>query len=245
MTRVLGGPYRVALCDIGETVVRHNPGFTATIAREATALGAEAELNNVRRVIDEEWHHAIADPANYGFTADVDQSKSFWLSLYSTIGARLGLGDSNEFVDRLYSHFTQFDSYAAMDGAHEALSQLRHAGIRVVAASNWEPWLLDLLVHLRMYDLFDHCVVSGIVGLEKPDPRFFLHALDVSGAAPIETVHMGDSFEADVQGAWTVSLDAIWVNTRGDMHRHECPTATTISEAVDMAINAGCRARDH
>ena len=59
----------------------------------------------------------------------------------------------------------------------------------------------DLLRH------FDHHSFSDDVGIYKPDPRIFAHALEGLGSAPEETAHVGDLRRTDVAGAngvgWT------------------------------------------
>ena len=109
-----------------------------------------------------------------------------------------------------------------------------------MAASNWEPWLLDLLDHLGLRECFDALAVSGLVGVEKPDAAFFERALEIAGATRDETVHIGDSFYADVQGAWGASLDAIWINWDGRPPQ-ACPTVDTIGAAADAVIAAARR----
>jgi putative hydrolase of the HAD superfamily len=47
------------------------------------------------------------------------------------------------------------------------------------------------------------------VGKKKPDPEIFNYALKVGGVRPPEAVMIGDSLEADVEGALNVGMHAI------------------------------------
>ena len=44
-------------------------------------------------------------------------------------------------------------------------------------------------------------VDSGLVGVEKPDPRIFQFAFDAFDVGPANTVHLGDIYATDVLGA--------------------------------------------
>lgn len=66
----------------------------------------------------------------------------------------------------------------------------------------------------------DRCVtavaISEEIGVRKPEPAIFQHALAALGVVGGETVHVGDDFGADVEGARAAGLAAgIWVN-RGE-----------------------------
>ena len=46
--------------------------------------------------------------------------------------------------------------------------------------------------------LLDFVIDSSVVGISKPDPRIFALGLQAAGAAPAETVYVGDSYFVDV-----------------------------------------------
>ncbi len=60
-------------------------------------------------------------------------------------------------------------------------------------------------------DCFDSVVISGEVGIGKPDPEVFMYALDQLGASPDGAVMIGDSWERDVLGALGAGMSAVWV----------------------------------
>ncbi len=59
---------------------------------------------------------------------------------------------------------------------------------------------------------FENVIISEIVGINKPDPAIFQHALDLAGAQKHESLMIGDSLEADVYGALNFGMDAIYFN---------------------------------
>jgi putative hydrolase of the HAD superfamily len=50
---------------------------------------------------------------------------------------------------------------------------------------------------------------------EKPDAAIFHTALEQAGAAPHETVHVGDSRHADVEGARACGITPVLLDRRG------------------------------
>jgi len=59
---------------------------------------------------------------------------------------------------------------------------------------------------------FNQVITSESVGVKKPNPRIFNHALERAQAAAHESLMIGDSVEADVLGALKVNMKAIHFN---------------------------------
>jgi len=119
----------------------------------------------------------------------------------------------------------QADVRAAMLGALEfgaypdavpALESLRAAGLRRVAASNWDCSLPDGLAMAGLGGLLDGAVSSAVAGAAKPDPAVFLAALELAGCEPGEALFAGDSLENDVEGALACGMQAALVLREGD-----------------------------
>jgi putative hydrolase of the HAD superfamily len=62
---------------------------------------------------------------------------------------------------------------------------------------------------------FGAIVISAELGIAKPDPRIFEHALRAIGADANGSVMIGDSLTRDVAGARSAGLRSIWID-RGD-----------------------------
>ncbi|HEY7257769.1 MAG TPA: HAD family hydrolase [Gaiellales bacterium] len=59
---------------------------------------------------------------------------------------------------------------------------------------------------------FDAVVISGDVGIAKPRPEVFAHALELLGVGASQAVMVGDSLERDVRGAEACGIRGIWLN---------------------------------
>ncbi|MGV0035210.1 MAG: HAD family hydrolase [Candidatus Azotimanducaceae bacterium WSBS_2022_MAG_OTU7] len=67
------------------------------------------------------------------------------------------------------------------------------------------------LASMGASDLFDAIVVSGEIGLKKPDPRIFEHCLDLVSPKASESVYVGDNPTADIEPASRLGMKAIWM----------------------------------
>jgi putative hydrolase of the HAD superfamily len=59
---------------------------------------------------------------------------------------------------------------------------------------------------------FQNIIISEVVGVNKPDPLIFQHAVDLAGTTKEESLMIGDSIEADIRGALGFGIDAIYFN---------------------------------
>ena len=83
--------------------------------------------------------------------------------------------------------------------------------VRTGILSNFSGNLEVILGEEGLLALVDQVFDSGVVGIRKPDPEFFRHALRRLGASPDRSAMVGDSIEMDLRPARGVGLCAIWV----------------------------------
>ena len=62
---------------------------------------------------------------------------------------------------------------------------------------------------------FDVILISGEVGIGKPDSEIFLQALEDLAALPTESVMVGDSLNRDILGAQHAGIKGVWLNRSG------------------------------
>jgi len=70
---------------------------------------------------------------------------------------------------------------------------------------------------------FDAVVVSGELGVGKPDPRIFEHALASLRCGPEGAAMVGNSLTRDIAGALAAGLRAVWVNRFGEARPRDLP----------------------
>jgi HAD superfamily hydrolase (TIGR01549 family) len=82
-----------------------------------------------------------------------------------------------------------------------ALERLRRHGLALAVVANWDFSLHEQLRRHRLRGWFDHVVMSGELGVRKPDPAPFRAALERLGVEPARAVHVGDHPPHDEVGA--------------------------------------------
>ena len=102
-----------------------------------------------------------------------------------------------------------------LPGAIETLTTLKARGIKLAVVSNWDSLLRGILDSLEISPLLDAIVLSGEVGVSKPDPEIYRIALSQLGVNANEAVHVGDSQENDLQAAQQVGIRTILIDPSG------------------------------
>jgi 2-haloacid dehalogenase len=91
------------------------------------------------------------------------------------------------------------------------LADLRGAGVRLFGLSNWSAETFVVARALPEYaflEWFNAIVISGDVGVTKPDPRIFRHLLDTYRLEPSKTLFI-DDIQANIDAATALGLLAV------------------------------------
>ena len=139
----------------------------------------------------------------------------------------LGKSTSAEFESLLAAHLIRTDGgpvsadglLARMFGAEsldegmlEVIRTARRAGLRTALLSN--SWGGGYPRHL-FPELFDAVVISGEVGMRKPEERIFQYALELVGLEPGECVFI-DDIEQNIAVAQSLGLATVHHRTASD-----------------------------
>jgi putative hydrolase of the HAD superfamily len=127
-----------------------------------------------------------------------------------------------------------------MPGVREALEILKRIDLRLVVVSNSNGTVEQILINLRLKQYFNKIIDSHVVGFEKPDPRLFYHALEISGSDPESTLHIGDLYHVDVIGACSAGLHAVLLDPFGDWGDVDClrsPDLISFAKNIERTFN--------
>ena len=107
------------------------------------------------------------------------------------------------------------NTHTLVPGAKETLEALRDKGYRLFAASNSFGHLQrNRLAKAGVSTLFEDTFISMDIGYDKPDVRFFEHALRATGLQAEEVLMLGDSMTTDILGAKAVGMKTCFFNRR-------------------------------
>lgn len=110
--------------------------------------------------------------------------------------ALLGLEYSDACVQRWAGlQLAANDQITLFDGIVEVLRELKKRGyvLGIVTSRSKEEYEADRGLFDQIERYFDHIVLSEMTGKHKPDPEPLLKFMELSGAAPEQTLYIGDS----------------------------------------------------
>jgi putative hydrolase of the HAD superfamily len=120
-------------------------------------------------------------------------------------------------------------------GVRDRLDAMRRDSWKVAVVTNGESGVQEATVErIGLAALIDACVVSGAVGVGKPDPRIFELASERCGVSLDGAWMVGDA-EVDVLGADRVGVRSVWL-TRGRRWTRTDVTPTLIADTLDGAL---------
>jgi len=209
---------RAVFFDAGETLLHPHPSFPELLSATLSQEGIDASPDRIREqvhVLGDRFHRAATDGELWS-TSEA-RSRAFWGSVYSLLLGELGVPMDNRLAGRLYATFTDAANYRLFPDVLPALEDLRGRGLTLGLVSNFEAWLDGLLEHLGIRTLLDVRVISGAVGLEKPNPEIFRMALAEASVAPAASAYVGDNPFFDVDPALAVGMRGVLLDRR-DRH---------------------------
>ena len=103
----------------------------------------------------------------------------------------------------------------AVDESVELLGQLRDAGYRLAALTNWSAETFPVArTRFPFLGWFEDIVISGVEGLAKPDPAMFALSLRRTGFVAERTVFIDDNLP-NIVGAKAAGMHAIHFGSPG------------------------------
>jgi HAD superfamily hydrolase (TIGR01662 family) len=161
---------------------------------------------NIRLAIQEETHQAFhGDCVDPGYP-----------EICRRIAKEHGMDLTAEQGEELWEAWNlsgQFLNRALFPDVLPTMHELQKRGYRLACITNRGysgPKFYEELDALGLTPFFEAMVVSCDVGYLKPHPRIYQTALEAMNIEPEEAVMVGDNMRADVEGAKTLGLTAVW-----------------------------------
>ncbi|HTG48547.1 MAG TPA: HAD-IA family hydrolase [Actinomycetota bacterium] len=190
------------------------------------------------RVYAEAWRRALRE-AGAGFADEefdaeyaacrAAQSDSFRRRLATRF---VGPGADLQGLERRASAYWTYPPTALHDDVAPALDALAAAGYRLGVIANQPSRVRDAMARDGLVARFEIWGVSDDLGLSKPDPALFLHAIRTARVAPERSVMVGDRLDYDVRPARAAGMRTVWV-LRGEAP--DDPTPAQLAEP-DAAV---------
>lgn len=131
--------------------------------------------------------------------------------------AGLGAEAARVAADELEAVMLDALSFRAFDEVPAALRRLRAGGVSLIVVSNWDCSLPSALAEAGLAGAVDAVVSSAALGVAKPAPALFAHALRLAAVDPGQAWHAGDSPHEDVAGARAAGVTPVLVARDGGL----------------------------
>ncbi|MGJ1266744.1 YjjG family noncanonical pyrimidine nucleotidase [Sphingobacterium spiritivorum] len=119
--------------------------------------------------------------------------------------------------------------------AHETLAYLKERYNLHLISNGFKEACEVKLGKSDLEQYFQHIFISELVGVNKPDPLIFHHAMQTAGTSATHAVMIGDNLDADVRGARNVGMDAIYFNpNQTQLPKDVSHSITDLSELKHM-----------
>lgn len=162
--------------------------------------------------------------------------REVWLRVVSKCGEDISLAARLEQA-YIESHRA---GHPRLPGAVDLVRALHESGVPIGILTNGPADIQRLkLEQLGASDCFDTVVISGEVGIGKPDPRVFEIVLAGLGTSPADTVMVGDSWNRDIEGAESVGMRSIWISS-GRTLRRQVKGVSVVADTARAASILGC-----
>jgi putative hydrolase of the HAD superfamily len=210
---------RAVLFDLGGTLMHARHPWPPVMARANRAL-AEALCAQGLELDCENLHLEFEDRLNdYYISRDENLFETTYLFTLRSMLAEKGYPKVPESVmrtalDAMYQ-VTQ-SNWVLEEDTLPTLRKLEAGGYRLGILSNAgdNDDVYQLARKFGIEPFFDFILTSAACSYRKPHPRIFELALGNWKLKPYEAAMVGDTLEADIQGANQVGIYSVWINRR-------------------------------
>lgn len=173
-------------------------------------------LNNIGTNLDEFLEVYV--PINLNYWKLYREEKIDKASLrYGRLNDAFNMLDVKVKTSMIYKLSEDYITYLStfnhlFDGAIEILEYLKPKYNLHIITNGFKEVQQGKLNKANIDHYFQTVTNSEMVGVKKPNPKIFNHALDMARATPKNSIMIGDNYEADIIGALNLGFDAICFN---------------------------------
>ena len=99
-----------------------------------------------------------------------------------------------------------------VDGTIELLEYLKPKYKMHILSNGFKEVQYKKIENSGLTPYFDKIILSDEIGVNKPHVDFFNYALEQTNADPSKTLMIGDSWDADILGAYNSNIPQLWFN---------------------------------
>lgn len=199
--------YKVILFDADETLFDFKKSEREAFKNTMIEFGVD---------YDENYHFSIYKEINTAIWKELEdglitQSK-LKIERFKRLSDKLGMNfDENEFAASYMKHLG--DGSFLFDGAYELVEALSKNYILSIVTNGLTAVQEGRLKKSIIANHFKDIVISENIGIAKPHPDIFEHAINNLGVFNKDEILMvGDSLSSDIKGGINYNIDTCWYN---------------------------------
>jgi putative hydrolase of the HAD superfamily len=224
---------RACVFDAGGTLIHPDWPRLAALAEECA--GRRFEADEMRRAFGE-MLRCVGAAVPGGRVIKQDGRHWTFRAMYEGLGLEGAACES--LVGRIDAAHAERHIWCGCDAeAPRVVDELKSRGLLVAVISNTEDGRVrEALETAGLADRFDVVVDSHLVGVSKPDPAIFRHALGLLGVEAHEAVFVGDSYAHDALAARAAGLTAVLLDPL-DLHPEAvCPRIRRLGDLLQGEV---------
>jgi HAD superfamily hydrolase (TIGR01549 family) len=135
---------------------------------------------------------------------------------------------------RIYEQWAGNHHFEMYDDVAPVLTELAARGLKIGAISNSHRSLDAFREHFRLSGVITTAVSSAEHGYMKPHRSIFDTALEQAGVAAVDSLMVGDSLKADIEGALAIGMRAVLLRRSGDFPPMVPPGVDVIRSLTEL-----------
>ena len=231
--------YRIALFDVGETLVGPRRSFGHVYADVLAELGRPVEPERLGPALRQagEYMATQVPPGVDRYRHYPGGEQEYW-SRFAEHALSLVLNpapqgeEARESLRRLRTAFARPEAWEIYPDTLPTLDGLRDRGVPMGVVSNWDSNLDNVLRMNGLDGYFETVGCSHIEGVEKPHRGLFDVVLERMGRSAAEALHVGDRPDMDWIGARAAGVDALVIDRNGRHTNGPAPTIRALTEIL-------------
>lgn len=206
--------YKAVIFDVGDTLLEHYPSQIQIYTMRMEELGFTINTQTTDKIslaLAKSAHDQIGKEQNGApRMSDEDFEVMLDKAALSCIDKNYNEYDETACLEKLKNIPIPKQELRVIPGTLETLEFLKEKKFRLGIISNHYSWLPDYLKEIGLAEYFEVIVVSGIVGVEKPDIRIMQIALEKFSLPAESCLYVGDH-PFDVFCAKKAGMDCAWI----------------------------------
>lgn len=200
--------------DMGSTLVGLQPSWEAIYHQVFQKAGYDLPIGTVEQAVSYSWNIVGEQDALAEYETTLEGNRAWQLEVEKRVMQYLNIPEPQheDIFWNIIAAFEHEETYQLYPEAIGVLTELKRAGYGLGIISNWGWHLPELCQKLDIAQYFEYICASARVGYPKPRPEIFREALRQLEAEPASSLHIGDSWTADVLGARGVGITGLWVD---------------------------------